>query len=203
VVADPRCVVLFRFCCSRLHDNAPSEPQFGLSAWKWLKHDPLESAELLTQQQQQEDALYVLGVAGLASKRLLQKHHIPTPTTTTSTRLESVDHADVTQIVDVSVVPSSTSPTKLMLHKQAVALAFHRLSKSRMALHKYQNKQLRTMASFCVRGPIHLCQSLWRWGGGQRNVMRTLALTAAVMLVLVRPLLQIVASESLNMTRGA
>jgi hypothetical protein len=28
-------------------------------------------------------------------------------------------------------------------------------------------------------------------------------LTAAVMLVLVRPLLQIVASESLNMTRGA
>jgi hypothetical protein len=72
-----------------------------------------------------------------------------------------------------------------------------------MALHKYQNKQLRSMALFCVRGPIRLCQSLWRWGGGQHNVVRTLTLTAAVMLVLVRPLLQIVASESLNMTRGA
>jgi hypothetical protein len=185
-----------------LHDNTPSEPQFGLSAWKWLKHDPLEGAELLTQQQQQEDALYVLGVAGLASKRLLQKHHLPAPTEA-SVPLECVDIAEATQVVDVSVVPSSTAPTKLMLHKQAVAKALHRLSKSRMALHKYQSKQLRSMASFCVRGPIRLCQSLWRWGGGQDNVVRTLTLTAAVMLVLVRPLLQIVASESLNMTRGA
>merc|ERR1712130_270789 len=36
------------------------------------------SNDLPTTREQQEDALYVLGVAGLASQKLLQKHHLPT-----------------------------------------------------------------------------------------------------------------------------
>mmetsp|Transcript_15223 Transcript_15223/g.16441 ORF Transcript_15223/g.16441 Transcript_15223/m.16441 type:complete len:367 (+) Transcript_15223:312-1412(+) len=38
------------------------------------------------QQEAEDDALYILGVAGLASHKLLQKHHLLTTTTTTSSK---------------------------------------------------------------------------------------------------------------------
>jgi len=70
----------------RLHHNelpvpATTMPGFT-SAWKWLKQgysDGSDSHAHAAKDPKEEDALYVLGLAGLASADLLQKHHLPVP----------------------------------------------------------------------------------------------------------------------------
>jgi len=52
------------------------------SAWKWLKQgysDESEPQAHSAKDPKEEDALYVLGLAELASADLLQKHHLPVP----------------------------------------------------------------------------------------------------------------------------
>merc|ERR1711957_460682 len=54
----------------------------SFSAMDWLTNGGKDNADIVTStREQQEDALYVLGVAGLASTKLLQKHHLPSPST--------------------------------------------------------------------------------------------------------------------------
>lgn len=54
------------------------DPDTVTSAWQFLlQQDPASQVE---EQRKQEDAIYVLGLANLASKRLLQKHNLPIPT---------------------------------------------------------------------------------------------------------------------------
>lgn len=53
------------------------DPDIVTSAWQFLmQQEPSSAAE---EQRKQEDAIYVLGLANLASKRLLQKHQLPIP----------------------------------------------------------------------------------------------------------------------------
>mmetsp|Transcript_18048 Transcript_18048/g.25500 ORF Transcript_18048/g.25500 Transcript_18048/m.25500 type:complete len:356 (-) Transcript_18048:282-1349(-) len=63
----------------RLHQGERKEDtssQKGFTnALKWIMH--MESSSQLEELKKQEDALYVLGLAELASNRLLQKHHLP------------------------------------------------------------------------------------------------------------------------------
>lgn len=48
------------------------------SAMEWLTNGGNNNSDVVTStREQQADALYVLGVAGLASQKLLQKHHLP------------------------------------------------------------------------------------------------------------------------------
>lgn len=54
----------------------------SFSAMDWLMNGNNNSNVVASTREQQEDALYVLGVAGLASVKLLQKHHLPTSTST-------------------------------------------------------------------------------------------------------------------------
>lgn len=158
-------------------------------------------ADILTQNQEQEDALYVLGVAGLASKRLLQKYRKPVEGPP-QTLKAAVDMRPKMAVLDV---PNEEGPIDSLIPvtKSAVSQALTRLSQSRKSLHKYQSDQLRSAASFCARGPAKLCRAVWQMGGGKVNVVRTLGIAVAVMLLLVRPLVHFVASEGVNMTRGA
>lgn len=57
---------------------SPSSPAVGFtSALQWLTHhSDVSEAE---QQRKNDDALYVLGLADLASTKLLQRHHLPVP----------------------------------------------------------------------------------------------------------------------------
>jgi len=68
-------------------DPAPSTKR-SFSAWGWLV-DKNNGPHCLTHEMQQNDALHALGVAELASEKLLQKHHIPLnavrPTTAATT----------------------------------------------------------------------------------------------------------------------
>ena len=63
------------------------------SAWQFLvQHEPSSASE---EQRKQEDAIYVLGLANLASKRLLQKHQLPIPS--------SKQHQSASMVIDVDI----------------------------------------------------------------------------------------------------
>ena len=50
------------------------------SAFQFLRLPQKEPTSAVEEQRKQEDAIYVLGLANLASKRLLQRHQLPIPT---------------------------------------------------------------------------------------------------------------------------
>lgn len=56
--------------------NEDSNQRAFTNAWSWLTNDEALCKE--AQMKHSDDALYVLGLADLASRRLLQKHHLPT-----------------------------------------------------------------------------------------------------------------------------
>eukprot|EP00568_Trieres_chinensis_P008026 CAMPEP_0183308722 /NCGR_PEP_ID=MMETSP0160_2-20130417/22424_1 /TAXON_ID=2839 ORGANISM="Odontella Sinensis, Strain Grunow 1884" /NCGR_SAMPLE_ID=MMETSP0160_2 /ASSEMBLY_ACC=CAM_ASM_000250 /LENGTH=311 /DNA_ID=CAMNT_0025472605 /DNA_START=66 /DNA_END=998 /DNA_ORIENTATION=- len=59
----------------RLNDEEEESSPPGINtAWNWLMSQKPDSPQ--KQQRKEEDALYVLGLAGLASEELLQKHHL-------------------------------------------------------------------------------------------------------------------------------
>jgi hypothetical protein len=61
----------------RLHQREKESD--GMSnAWQWLMSGQMESS-ISAEQRRKEDALYVLGLANLASKSLLEKHQLPIP----------------------------------------------------------------------------------------------------------------------------
>eukprot|EP00551_Chaetoceros_affinis_P002499 CAMPEP_0203654982 /NCGR_PEP_ID=MMETSP0088-20131115/36833_1 /ASSEMBLY_ACC=CAM_ASM_001087 /TAXON_ID=426623 /ORGANISM="Chaetoceros affinis, Strain CCMP159" /LENGTH=446 /DNA_ID=CAMNT_0050515445 /DNA_START=129 /DNA_END=1469 /DNA_ORIENTATION=- len=93
----------------RLHDKdqddrsrAGSKSTKGFtSALQWLKQGSSESLSELEEQRRQEDAIYVLGLADLASTSLLQRHHLPIPK---SKMNKSV-------VIDIDLKPVSQSET--------------------------------------------------------------------------------------------
>lgn len=64
----------------RMHKSAGGEQETGgvTSAWQWLTSGK-ENSCAIEEQRKQEDAIHVLGLAKLASKQLLQRHHLPIP----------------------------------------------------------------------------------------------------------------------------
>jgi len=203
---------------SRIHeDEVPQEtPRF--SAWKWLKldDDDNESSEVV-EMQQRDDALYVLGVAGLASKKLLQKHQISIDNaqsppqgggsklidmrrrTPTSSSTENAIDVPVQAPID-SMVPVS----KVSVLASELAAFFAKLMSYRRVLHKYQSRKVKAVVGFLLtKGPVKAVRKLLDFGGGKQNVKTTVALTAALTICLVRPLAHFAAREASNFTRGA
>lgn len=97
------------------------------NALQWLKHSS-DSSTLseIEKQRQKDDAIYVLGLAGLASKKLLQKHHLPIPESKKKSFIDVafqneslelikdgmlVDRQQQEQHADNELVSSLTSPT--------------------------------------------------------------------------------------------
>jgi hypothetical protein len=181
----------FLLLCRRLHEEEVAEGKF--SAWKWLgvgEQWSIEQAE-----RQRENALYALGVAGLASKRLLHKHHIPTDADKTGASI--VETPVSTQEPQHEIVVSK----RTVLLSELAALA-HKLSEWRQMLHRFQVRQFQKAAAMAVAVPTKAIQSLWKHGGGKRNVMLTVTVAATLMVCLARPVVQFVASEGVNMTRS-
>ena len=174
------------------------------NAWNWLGMggDKNPQAGLTPSSQQEENALYVLGVAGLASKKLLQKHHL---VSSAQLRAEAQEHAadDCTVVECVAATdheePKRPRPKVVQLARGAV----QSLSTARRTLHECQNRQLRAAAKVAVRAPASLGRRLFQLGGGQTTVGLTATFAVALLFVLVKPAAYFVASESVNMTRGA
>ena len=139
-----------------------------------------------------EDALYVLGVAGLASKKLLQKHHLMTSTTTEKSNVVS-DNAK-SSAIDVGYANTSAS---VAVSAETIVQTFIRLLVNRKALIEYQSKQLKEMVALVfLRGPTHMIRSLWKFCDGTRFVKRTILMTITLSFLIFRTVSFVIANET-------
>ena len=173
----------------RLHDdeqeqNRPSTGSTKFSALKWLKQEnEVESPEVQQQQQQQQqdDALFVLGVAGLASRQLLSTHR------RAHSSSDALQRNGATTIEQASLVASAadlkseaslpaSSPVVYNALDRLQPLARHVLIRRKLLL-RYQARQLNAMAVLFAKavatGPTKAASALWRMGGGRKNIAVT------------------------------
>jgi hypothetical protein len=190
----------------RLHEDRPSNEFANLpsSVWKWLHNEDgssINSQETATTTASNpatntEDALYVLGVAGLASKKLLQKHHLTTSTTTVTSVGDSKVVSDNAKATAIDVGYTNTSAAAA-LTTETFAQALIRLLVNRKALIEYQRKQMKEMVTLVfLRGPTHMIRSLWKFCDGTRFVKRTILMTITLSFLIFRTVSFIIANES-------
>ena len=175
----------------RLHSDeteSSGEPKF--SAWKWLMQGSDDAEQSLQEQSvaDQENALYALGIAGLASQRLLQKHQLPLPRN--SLEQESVQ------------VSSSSGEVVSVLEEKStlnVSRLFARIALQRRLLLHYQNRKLRAFAKLLIRtlrtGPGNVLKHALELGGGKKTIVLTATALATLIFVLARPLAQTIVRE--------
>ena len=143
-----------------------------------------------------EDALYVLGVAGLASKKLLQKHHLMTSTTTASSTEKSNVVSDNAKSSAIDVGYANTSAS-VAVSAETIVQTFIRLLVNRKALIEYQSKQLKEMVALVfLRGPTHMIRSLWKFCDGTRFVKRTILMTITLSFLIFRTVSFVIANET-------
>lgn len=205
----------------RLHDENPEEVKF--SVWEWLlqKSDATTTeteaeADVVTvSREQKDDAFFALGVAGLASDRLLQKYASSSKVDSTSLR-EAAKTSDRIIDVETTVVPpsamgrsmASTVPGSLALSLRYLALKRRKLiSYGPMTLLRSvltsMMRLLKTprVQEGLVEAPRKSAKRLLELGGGRKNVTLSVTLTFAF-LCLLRPLAQAVLSEGLALKQG-
>jgi len=90
----------------------------SFSAMDWLMNGNSNSNVVASTREQQEDALYVLGVAGLASVKLLQKHHLPTSTSTSTSTSTTSSSSPSVQSKKVATLSASTIEKVVELKEQ-------------------------------------------------------------------------------------
>lgn len=184
---------------NRLHEEKEETP---LSAMTWLLQGSTKDEEVVASKQQKEDALYVLGVAGLASQKLLQKHphlqdakqesdmnRIPAPIEALDTIVASAEDVTFGHLVIKRVLVPFVK-VLYFVHRQKQILLDVQLSRVK----GYAVSMIKTTLLSLLRAPVKITRSIIEFGGGKATIGSTLALASA-MLVLLRPILQGLLSE--------
>mmetsp|Transcript_41612 Transcript_41612/g.99763 ORF Transcript_41612/g.99763 Transcript_41612/m.99763 type:complete len:410 (-) Transcript_41612:277-1506(-) len=199
-------------------DDATLSTKQSFPVLTWLLNGNRSPDKEVLSRQQQEDALYVLGVAGLASEKLLQKHHQRVRVSSTQLRADaaSASASASTTVVETnaSVVSSDdedygevvlqSTPTTVLVKRVLVPLvrglyiAQRRkaaikqavLSPLQAVLGKLWNK-----VQTNLQHPRSFLQSLLEVGGGRHTIIITMAI-AYTAVVLVRPILQTIVTEA-------
>jgi len=184
----------------RLHtqedEESPSKP---FSALNWLKQGSSSRNDVIATEQQQDDALFVLGVAGLASRRLLQRHQLPVEAEHT----EGMDNAEDMQVVDAKVSPAG--PLRVLVQNVVVPVIqfVYALQRRKGIFVRNQIRQLREIiavalqktGSIVAEGPFNAAKSLVEMGGGSKTIAATFA-TLTTMLIILRPIVKTVMTEA-------
>lgn len=192
----------------RLHEkekkkHEPTPKKF--SALGWLTDGKTDAIS----EHQEEDALFVLGVAELASERLLQKHHASLQYKKRAPALEEVQEVVIDAVAETEPTEDAViSKDKVSESRKAVMFAtlaaagrkvLAGVSNRRKALIAYQEKKVvaALLVAFktCLDTPVKTAKLLWNLGGGKKTV----ALTASAFItafLLVRPVAQAVISEA-------
>jgi hypothetical protein len=180
---------------NRLHGEV-KQKEASFSAWKWLMQDEVEGSEdqsFTTPAEKKDNAFYALGVAGLASQRLLQKH--PTQTSAATRKVESKPQGFAVD-AELTVMPSTRLSVVAAMAVAGVTPIFEQISRQRRALLRFQTLKLRAILKFLIHKVPSSCikavKSVIRQGGGKQNIAMTLTVTAALTFVLLRPLVQAV-----------
>ena len=185
----------------RLHSDEKEEKSTPFSAMNWLMQGKNRN-EVLLSQQKQEDALYALGVAGLASEKLLQKHSLPVDTTaqTASPTVQAPLFSDVIDVTDVSQTTSSLIIQKVFVPIIRVLYITQRrkelfVSSQLRRVLEFLSIRAKTVTKSLIRGPRATAKAIIEFGGGKENITLTLTAVYTVMLLL-RPVLQAAMAES-------
>jgi len=179
----------------RLHSSESEEGSKPFSALNWLRQSSLSRNEVIISEQQKEDALYVLGVAGLASEKLLHKHHLSVEGDKMSTSMTE-------GVVDADVVPSG--PGDFLIKKLVVPLIriIYIIQRRKemfvgvqlMRFKKFSSSALQRVGKTFAHGPISTVKALLEVGGGKKSFAATFAALCTVLLLL-RPVVQAIVTE--------
>ena len=191
----------------RLHEKEtkkrePAPKKF--SALGWLMADSKSDA---ISEQQEEDALFVLGVAELASERLLQKHHASLQYKKRAPALEEEQEVVIDAVAETDssedAVVSKVSESRRAVMFATLAATGRKVltgvSNRRKALIAYQEKKI--VAALLVAfktsldTPAKAAKLIWSLGGGKKTVTLTVSAFITAFL-LVRPVAQALISEA-------
>jgi hypothetical protein len=199
----------------RLRNTEPAEEKHKpFSALNWLKQgSPKSNDGVASKQQQQEDALYALGVAGLASQKLLQKHHVahqeeqgprPTSAITIQQRPIPIRHESSTQVAANASSYSepqvgSTFANKVIRPVVRVLCSIeHRKQHIRAEVQKLRSVlsvMVKSIAKSLIQGlPISTMKAVLEGGGGKKSFSLTFTV-ASTLCLLLRSMLQAVVME--------
>jgi hypothetical protein len=183
----------------RLHSDEKEEENVKpFSAVNWLRQGSPKLSEVIVSPQQQEDALYVLGVAGLASEKLLQKHSLPV----------EIEHktgeprASFTDVIDVTSENESASAVfiqKVMVPVLRVLYVAQRrkelfVNSQLRRFRSLLSRRAKSVAESLILGPVTTMNAVLEIGGGKKNIALTLAAVSTVLLLL-HPVLQVAVTE--------
>lgn len=193
----------------RLHESEKKEERAStkFSALKWLMGDETDPVS----QRQQENALYVLGVAELASERLLQKHqaapqqhkrHAPVQEKESEVVIDAVVE-DISQdvVAKYESPPETRQALLLATVSQMVRSVLTGVGNRRKALIAYQDKKLMSAMTRALntiaRTPFKAIQAFWKLGGGKKTVALTASAFITAFLVF-RPVVQAMMEGALS-----
>jgi hypothetical protein len=188
----------------RLHsDEKEEENAKPFSAVSWLLQGSPNHSEVLVSQQQQEDALYVLGVAGLASEKLLQQHHLPVETEpkTATTEREALRPL-FTDFIDVTLKNDSASAVFILKVVVPVIRVLYVAQRRKELLVDSQIQRFRSLlstraksvAKSLILGPVTTMKAILEIGGGKKNIAVTLTAVSTALLLL-SPVLKAAVTE--------
>lgn len=199
-------------------DSDPSSSK-QFSVLNWLKESPSSDSHHQPEPESdriEEDALYVLEVASLASDRLLQKHakskckRSGTRDQETKRRNKAAEEKEVTTVAklqgltseseleeisstDGSVVNISRENTPASLYVSYLILLVRRLKLQRRKFVRLYSTNTRVAVSFVLRSmgsaSKRAIQMVWTLGGGKKSISMTFSALLAFF-ILLRPFAQ-------------
>jgi tRNA splicing endonuclease len=194
----------------RLHeDESEQETKTtggGFSALQWLGLSEKKPSrnDVALSEQKKEDALYVLGVAGLASQKLLQKHHLATQEKIQRVQQESITSIPALEnVMDALVVEQDASVEQQELSKSQklanqvllpIVRVLYVIELQKRLFLRAQGRNLKTILGFVARQLAKGSRSALEFGGGRANLVRTMAIATGLILFM-RPLLEAVLRE--------
>jgi len=174
---------------SRLYDHEQkqeSRAKFSVMSW-------LQQGEASEPTSSSSNAMYALGVAGIAGKQLLEKH-------SDSVVSKQAPFQDA-QIMDKTLSTQLSSETALFSSVIATKLGpiFRKISHKRQILIRYESQKLHAAIVFllktALRLPVKLGQAIWNMGGGKKTIALTFTVATALTLVLMRPIVEAVSTS--------
>ena len=186
-----------------LHDDNDTEQQHagskrGFSVLQWLYEDSEQpEGSSHAKHSKEDDALYVLGVANLASKRLLQKHHLLDQVAVTRETPESLSKKKSAIDAEILVTPTRA------VSKPLVGL-LHQIALLRQFIIQHETRSLSSATKFLMRKMFttgRACQKLFHMGGAKVTWTVTLAALAAALSIVIHPLGRAVAAQGASSFR--
>ena len=203
---------------NRLHaDEKAEESPKPFSALNWLRQGSSSDGQsnanvndiLQPTERQQSDSLYVLGVAGLASEKLLQKHQmIPkqqqqrTEKATRDVSSKSVKEGDVLEVDYYKVSETSKIGTVLAARVAPIVRRLKYLEHRRQLVIRDAALKLqiaatavfKTLIKSLIHGPVNAAKAVLEIGGGKKTLAVAFTVAYATVLIL-RPLLRAAVTE--------